>query len=74
MVGHPHAVHIRNRIGYMVSNRDEVMTVRDLIKILKSVDEELNVVAYDCPKGTKEVSHVAVFLNVNGEVVITLES
>jgi hypothetical protein len=73
MVGHPH---VSNPVAHrdMDVGGQQDMTVHDLIKILETVECYLDVVTSDSEQGLKEVTHIAMYVNTKGDVVISLES
>ena len=52
--------------------KENEMNVKDLVTLLVGLDDDLPIVIED-KKGTKEATHVSLFLNVNGDVVVQIE-
>ena len=48
------------------------MNVKDLVTILVNLDDDLPIVIED-EKGAKEASHISLFLNMQGDVVVQIE-
>ena len=49
------------------------MKVRDLITLLEVLDEDLPIIMNSDMTGKVEVTHISIYLNVDGEVVLSLD-
>jgi len=49
------------------------MKVRDLITLLEVLDEDLPIIMNSDMTGKVEVTHISIYLNVDDEVVLSLD-